>query len=712
MMGTFRAGTLPVLYQSEGAECGVACLAMVASFHGHHLDLNEARHRFPISVKGTSLKHLVGFAGAIGLSARALRIEPAHLGRIQCPAILHIDMNHFVVLKEMRGRDAIVHDPGMGQRRLSAEQIERRFTGIALELTPTPRFEPRKPAPKLGLGSLARRLPVERSIWPKALILSLGLQLLVLAAPFYIQLVVDRGIVQGDSSALVPLAAGFALLIGLRFAFALARARVLLALGGFLGARLAVNVVHHMLRLPNSWFASRQVSGLLSRLNSTQPIRDLVAEGLIAVVVDGAMAILTIALAATFAPSLAFIVLAGFACAALVKAWQVRQSMAREHEYIETSARAQQEVIETIRGIATVKLFHKEADREARWGDRHVQSVNARYGLDRIRTTADSAREAIQALILVFVVYVGARQVIAGATSLGVLMAFIAYQQMFATSASALLDFAGRLRLLDVHLHRLADVMLEAPEEDESWIQGERRHRLAGALEARDLSFRYAAIEEPVLSGISFQVAPGEFVAITGPSGGGKTTLLKLLVGLIEPSDGRILYDGAPLRTLGVAAVRDQIGVVMQDDILLSGSLAQNITFFDSQPDLDWMRECARAAAIDEDIARFPMAYNTLVGDMGTVLSGGQKQRVLLARALYRRPRILFMDEGTSSLDTEKEREVNRNLKAMDITRLVIAHRKDTIDAADRILELTPAGLRPRPLPEQPGSRRTAFLAS
>ena len=692
----FPSGALPVLYQAEGAECGLACLAMIASFHGHHLDLNEARHRFQISMKGTSLRHLVEFARTIGLSGRALRAEPDQLGQIQCPAILHIDMIHYVVLKEMRGRDAIIHDPALGQRRLSAEQLERRFTGIVLELTPTQRFERRRPGRKLTLRTLAGGVPVERGIWPKALILSLGLQLLVLAAPFYVQLVIDRGIVQGDSAALAPLAIGFALLVGLRLAFALVRARVLLALGGFLNARLAADVAHHMLRLPNKWFAARQVSGLLSRINSTQPIRDLVAEGLIAVIVDGAMAILTIALAAMFSPALALVVLAGFGCSALLKAWQVRRSMAREHDYIETSAKAQQEMIETIRAIATVKLFRKEADREARWTDRHVQSVNARYGLDWIRSRADIGREAIQALTLILVVFLGARQVIGGTTSLGMLMAFITYQQMFAASASALLDFAGRFRLLDVHLQRLADVVLEEPEAEEIALHGGRLHGLSGALAVRNLSFRYAAMEDTILDDVSFEVAPGEFVAITGPSGGGKTTLLKLLVGLLEPNDGQVLYGGVPLRTLGVAALRDRIGVVMQDDFLMSGSLAQNITFFDSEPDLEWMRECAGMAAIDRDISRFPMGYNTLVGELGTGLSGGQMQRVLLARALYRRPRILFMDEGTSSLDTETEREVNRNLKAMAITRLIIAHRKDTIDAADRILELGPAGLRPR----------------
>ncbi len=690
------AGDLPLLLQSEAAECGLACLAMVASCYGHALDLNEIRHRFHISLKGTTLKDLVSFARALGLSARALRLEPSTLGKLQCPAILHMDMNHFVVLKEVRGGDALIHDPAFGFRRLDAARLSRRFTGIALELTPTESFQAKRAAPRLGLGTVAGKLPLARGILPKALLLSLAFQLLVLAAPFYVQLVIDRGVAQGDAAALLPLAIGFSLLILMRGAVAWVRARALLAFGGLLNTRLMANVVRHMLRLPHGWFESRHVAVLLSRVSSTQPIKDLVTEGLVAAVVDGLMALLTIAIAVLFAPALALVVLAGFLAHALVKVWQVRRSMEREHEYIEAFAKAQQEFIETIRGIATVKLFRKEADRERRWSDRHVESVNARYGVDAVKAKADLVRDVIQAFVLVLVVYIGAGQVIAGTTSLGVLIAFVTYQQMFADSSSRLLDFAARFRLLDVHLQRLADIVQSEPEADDAALFGDARPRLAGGIAVRDLCFRYGEREEPVLADIAFDVAPGEFVAITGPSGGGKTTLLKLLVGLLPPGSGTVCYDGKPLPLLGLAALRDQIGVVMQDDILLSGSLAQNITFFDPAPDLGWMRECARMAAIEDDVSRFPMGYHTLVGDMGTVLSGGQRQRVLLARALYKRPRILFMDEGTSSLDTDREREVNANLKTMAITRIIIAHRKDTIDAAGRILELTPAGLHPR----------------
>jgi ATP-binding cassette subfamily B protein RaxB len=674
---------------------------MVASAHGHRIDINEIRHRFHVSIKGTTLPEIVTFARALGLSARALRIELTALPRVKSPAILHMDMNHFVVLKEMRGTDAIIHDPASGIRRLTREQLDRRFTGIALELTPNSNFQRKAAEPKLQVFELAGGLPLARGVMPKALVLSLALQTLVLAAPFYVQLVIDRAVTQGRVETLLPLAVGFALLIVLRGALGWVRARTLLAFSGQLNAQLVINVVSHMLRLPHAWFESRHVSALLSRVSSTQPIRDLIAAGLAAAVVDGLMAVLTIILAVLFAPVLAIIVLTGFVANALVKVWQVRSSVELEHEFIEAFAKAQQEFIETVRAIATVKLFRKEAERQRRWLDRHIESVNARYASDFVKAQSELARDCINASVLCAVVYAGAVQVISGSLSLGMLMAFITYQQIFSDSASKLLDFAARFRLLDVHLQRIADVVRSETEADHSLIRGDAVMVIDGRISGRDLSYRYGDLEQPIFSGINFDIAAGEFVAITGSSGGGKTTLLKLLIGLLEPSTGYIEYDGQPLRTLGVETIRDRIGVVMQADVLLSGSIAQNITFYDASPDVEWMQECARMAAIHDDVIKFSMGYNTLIGDMGSSLSGGQKQRVLLARALYRRPSILFMDEGTSSLDTEKETEVNRNLRGLRITRVVIAHRKDTIDAADRILEFTPTELKERIIPQR-----------
>jgi ATP-binding cassette subfamily B protein RaxB len=192
-----------------------------------------------------------------------------------------------------------------------------------------------------------------------------------------------------------------------------------------------------------------------------------------------------------------------------------------------------------------------------------------------------------------------------------------------------------------------------------------------------------------VLRDVNFNVRAGDYVAITGPSGCGKTTLLKVILGLLEPSSGEILIDGVPLRILGHQAFRKSIGVVMQDDQLLSGSIADNICFFDESFELEHMVRCAEFAGVHEEICRMPMAYNSLIGDMGTSLSGGQKQRILLARALYRRPRLLFMDEGTSHLDIATERQVTAAIKTLGLTRLIIAHRPETIASAPRRLVLT-----------------------
>ncbi len=284
-------------------------------------------------------------------------------------------------------------------------------------------------------------------------------------------------------------------------------------------------------------------------------------------------------------------------------------------------------------------------------------------------------------------VWLGAKAIMANDMTIGMLYAFMAYKEQFLSKATNLIETGIQYRMLDLHLDRLSDIALAERENDrhgESLVPRDVR----GAVELKGVGFRYADTEPEVLSGVDLKVEASEFVAMTGPSGGGKTTLLKIMLGLFRPLEGTVLIDGTPMEHFGSQAFRRQIGVVMQDDQLLSGSIAENICFFDASLDLDWMRACAQVAGIDDEIMAMPMNYNTLIGDMGTTLSGGQRQRVLLARALYRRPRILFMDEGTSSLDLDKEREVNRALAELKITRIVIAHRPETIRAADRIVVL------------------------
>jgi len=260
---------------------------------------------------------------------------------------------------------------------------------------------------------------------------------------------------------------------------------------------------------------------------------------------------------------------------------------------------------------------------------------------------------------------------------------------------SALIDYAVELRMLGLHAERLADIALEPPEPDQA-PASDLAH-LDASLELRDVSFRHGDGEPWILRHANLVVPAGQSVAITGPSGAGKTTLMKLLLGLLEPVEGEVRFGGMPMRQLGLKNVRAQIGTVMQEDALLTGSLADNIAFFDSRPDLARVQACAALALVHEDICRMPMGYQTLVGDLGSGLSGGQKQRLLLARALYRGPRILALDEATSHLDVERERAVAANLAQLPVTRLLIAHRPDTIAGAERVLVLEGGRLDERP---------------
>jgi ATP-binding cassette, subfamily B, bacterial CvaB/MchF/RaxB len=266
--------------------------------------------------------------------------------------------------------------------------------------------------------------------------------------------------------------------------------------------------------------------------------------------------------------------------------------------------------------------------------------------------------------------------------------AFMSYKQSFTEKAVLLVEKALDLRILGLHLNRLSDIALTPLERGHDRPLLEYVRPVRGGIELRNVSFRYAETEPFVLRDVSLTIEPGRFVTIMGPSGAGKTTLIKIMLGLLEPTSGEVLVDGIQLRVFGARAFREQVGAVMQDDQLLSGSIADNICFFDPNFDHEWMIACTRTAGVHDEIMAMPMAYNSLIGDMGNSLSGGQKQRVMLARALYRRPKVLFLDEGTAHLDIEKERAINENLRRLDITRVSIAHRPEITDGTDAILRI------------------------
>ncbi len=681
------------VHQVELGECGLACLAMIAGSHGLEVDLGTLRRRFPPSLKGANLKGLIAIADAIGLAARPLKLPPAQLANLHLPAVIHWNLDHFVVLERVKRGRALIHNPDGHSQWYTLERISEHFTGIALELRPTSSFRTGTHREKLRLNDLWTRITGAWRSVAQAIILSLVLQAYVLAYPYYLRLVVDEVLPSADLNLLFVLALGFALFTTVNAGVGLLRSHVLLVVGNALSFGIGANIARKLFRLPISWFEKRHVGDVLSRFQSIKPIQDALTQGAVAAILDGLLVVSVIAVMFFFSVSLTLIALGASAIYAAVRAASFRMQREAQQNAISASAREQSTMIESIKGIILLRLFNREAHRHAYWQNHLTSALNAQMRLARIGLSQKTASALLFGLETVLIVYIATQRIIASEFSIGMLFAFMAYRLQLQERASALIDQFFVFRMLDLHMERLSDIALA--EEDGSVASAFGLGLpLKGSLALRDLRFRYDPMEPLILDGVGLDVAPGEHVAITGVSGGGKSTLLKVVLGLAEPESGEILVDGLRLRDFGLKNFHEQVAVVLQEDVLFAGSIAENIALFDDAPDMSWVVSCAMTSAIHDDIVRMTMGYETLVGDMGSALSGGQKQRILLARALYRRPRILLMDEGTAHLDSRTERLVNEGIGALGITRIIVAHRAETLACADRVFVLERGKLR------------------
>jgi len=683
---------LPLIRQSEAAECGLACLAMVAAYHGHRTTLSHLRRRFAISLRGATLAQLMVMAEAMGLDARPLRAELDELPQLRTPAILHWDLSHFVVLKGarrmLRGWRYVIHDPARGVVHLTAEEMSKHWTGVALELAPTSGFARADVTVRLRLSQLGFNLVGLRSVLVQALALSLLLELFAFVAPFYLQLAIDKAAPAFDTQFLAALALGFAGLALVAIVTRGVREVMLLKLSSALGFSMVADLFRHLLKLPIGFFERRHTGDVLSRFESTEPITGLISHGLVSSAIDAVMALATLAMMIAYSPLLAGVAVAALALFAGLRIATLRHLRRLTVDAIAAKAEESSTMIETIRGMATIKLFGRERDRLRLWQNRRADTINAEIKLGRMGILFSAASEGLTRLETVLFVYLAVSMVIAGGFTIGMIFAFQAYKSQFLDAGLRFVDMIHQLKLLDSHVDRIADIALEAPEAVRGPAARTGKPPLRGRIELQGVRFAYGRDEPEVLRGIDLAIEPGESVAIAGPSGSGKSTLVKLLLGFYTPTAGRILIDDEPLAQLGVDTFRRHVGAVRQDDVLYAGSIADNIAFFDPEVDLDLVIHCARLACVHDDIAALPMGYDSLVGDMGSVLSGGQRQRIFLARALYHRPRILLLDEGTANLDEACEAAVNANLAGLLLTRILVAHRPEAIASARRVVWL------------------------
>ncbi|MEA3069614.1 MAG: ATP-binding cassette, subfamily bacterial CvaB/MchF/RaxB [Alphaproteobacteria bacterium] len=689
----FRRNTRLVL-QTEAAECGLACLAMIAGRYGHRVDLPALRQRYSLSFRGSTLQDLVRIASDMRLATRALRAGLPHLRRLRLPCILHWDHNHFVVLAKVGRHRAVILDPAVGRRQVPLQEVDNRFTGVVLEAWPTESFERKTERARVGIWKLLRRTDGFASAASRILIMSLVLEAIGVMIPIGFQLVLDDVVVSNDLDLLTLIALGIGLVLAFRALIDFVRSWAIMAASSSLTLYWKMSLFRHLFRLPLSFFERRHAGDVASRFISIDKIQQTLSTSSISPVVDGVMAVVLVGMMWLYAPLLTIVACVMTVIYGLMRGVAYSLYRRANEEAVVYAAYENSHFLESLHGMASIKALAIGDRRQGVWNNYLVDRVGTELRVSKIDMIFTIASNFLFGMDRILIIFLGARAVIGGDLSVGMLVAFLAYKDQFSLRVAKCLDTVVKLGTLTVHGERIADIAIAEPEQSETGPSIASAPMIVSpkvALSARSISFRYSDNEPMVIAEFDFDAAPGECVAIAGPSGAGKSTLLKILAGLLHPSTGTVLIDDVPIRSIGLDSYRAQIGCVLQEDRLFAGSIAANIACFYPSPDPERIQQVAKFAAIHEEIIRMPMGYETLVGAMGSSLSGGQVQRIVMARALYRNPRILLLDEATSHLDEENERAINDAIRTLTISRVIVAHRRSTLDMADRIVPLWPA---------------------
>lgn len=693
MIGIFSARqSLPMIYQSEFAECGLACLAMVCSYYGKYTDLRTLRETLCLPVGGASVKHLMQASEKLDLRGRPLKLELSEIHSLTLPAVLHWDTDHFVVLSRSSRSSLTIHDPAAGIRTYSIAELDYHFTGIAIELSPALHFKQAKARQELSLRKLFNATPSFRQAIRHVFMLSLLMQLLSLIFPLYLQLVIDQGLSKGDMDIIFLVAILFTLVITAKASVAYFRGLVLLQFSNQLGFQLVSGAFAHLLRLPISYFEKREMGDIVSRFSSLDNIKQLVTQEMITVIVDGLFSIFTFVLLFLYSPLLAFLALFFVILLTAIRLLTVPLEKSCRQEVLQTGAKQQTRFMENIRSISVTKSYSIESDRMSEWQNHYAHFVNSGYRLNHLQLRLSTLQGFLSGIDHVLTIFLGSAAIFSGKLTIGQLMSFIFLKQNFTGSFAAMLPKLAEIRLLRLELDRVSDIVLSKTEQGLADTRL-RDFSVDGVVQVDGLGFSYASA--PVDSRCSYlfrnldiRVAAGDVLAISGPSGCGKSTLLKLLLGLEEPTEGKIRIGKHSIAEIGLQRYRSQVATVLHGDGLLAGSLAYNI-HLDTEP-LNQRRletTCGYACILD-DLYTLPLGLNTQVGEMGVALSAGQVQRVLIARAIYRSPKMIVLDEALSHLGSELAIEIIRNIKLMGITLIFVTHNRELIEVADHVLRL------------------------
>jgi len=680
---------VPPVLQLTAVECGAACLAMVLSYYGRQTRVTEIRNGYGIGRDGLSALDIVKAARSYGMRVRAISVRGQidEFNFVSFPAIVHWEFNHFMVVERWSADHVDVVDPGVGRKRLSREEFELGFTGIVIMIEPGEQFGSYTTSSRLTLRSYAvqyfKRAPMTLV---QLVVASLCLQIFGLGVPLLTKFIIDQIIPLRLNSIVPIMGIGVLSLILAQLVVLVLRSFLLIYLECRIDMHIYPSFFDHLFMLPLKFFQQRSTGDILTRVSSNNTIRDIVSTQFLSTILDGSLVVAYMIILFWQSWLFALIVLVLGALQFAFLLGTNNEFRLRSDRELEAIGKSQGYVAEVLAGMTTVKAAGAEQRAFQKWFNLFCDQLNAsvrRIYLSSILSTAITIMSIVSPLLLL---WLGVIQVLNGTMQLGTMIALNSLASIFVTPLSSLATSATELPIIRSHLERIGDVM-EADVEQEV-LQAQEPPQLTGRIQLQHVSFKYDGNSPIVLKDITVDIAPGQKIAIVGPTGSGKSTLAKLLLGLYLPAEGEILYDGIPLRSLNYQSVRSQFGVIMQDARIFSGSIWENIAFNNPGMDMERIIKAAKLAALDDDISHMPMGYETFVAEAGNTLSGGQRQRLAIARALANHPSILLLDEATSSLDVITERVIEENLKSLACTQIIIAHRLSTVRDADVILVL------------------------
>jgi ATP-binding cassette subfamily B protein RaxB len=690
---------MPIILQNEVAECGLASLAMCFNAYGLDVSLPQLRNKYRFGKDGMSIADLSSICESEGMIGDVYELGMEHMGELGLPAILHWDLSHFVVLRKIRGKKFTIHDPAVGEITLTADEVSKHFTGYAMMIE---KGQPEefdiaktnwekanlKAKSFLTFGELFSRSHGLGKGLVNLIVLTLIAQLMVMCIPLITQVVIDDFVGAGEDSYLLHIIAGGIGLTLFVFIVRMFRGWSSIVIGYHWHSGFSSYFFQRLVRLPVSYFESRNIADVNTKFRVLDKLKESFTEQLVDGFIDGMMSVVTIIVMFIYMPILAIISLSFFLVYIIVRVNLVNKEVRYTGTFFTESVKESHTFFETISNMLAVKLYGREGARYQQWKAFYLRKMNATVILSKLKLWYTSSNELLGQVERLIILYIGALAVIQQEITLGMLFAFVAYREIFSTQSKSLLDNILTFRILKVDLDRLSDIEMEDVEQN---MLGDAaiKKPIDGRVRSVGLSYRFDGSRVALLENLNIIIEKGEHVVITGPSGVGKTTLIKLLAGVIEPTEGEILIDDIPLNAIGKSHYRKHVAIISQQEGLISGTLFMNIAFSDMVIDEERVYESAKRAHVFDEITNMPMQFHTIVaGSHSSSLSGGQVQRILIARALYANPSILFMDEATSALDPEMERKVVSTLSDMNITRISVAHRQETIATADREIKL------------------------